>query len=321
MKYSLLALLILATGCNSRKEKGSDSDDSTTPIVSASEISFSIVNQNVFAKSCVTCHGNGQSQGGVNLDTYANAVLSAQQIKLDVDTGHMPKSPAPPLSQRQKDLIDLWVAQKAPNQAGGPGAPDRPPLTATFASIKESLLTPKCTTCHNPTGRAKDIKLDTAADLQTGQKILVVPGKPEASVLVKVISPGARRPMPPGNKPKLSDAEVAQISDWVAAGAVDDTAAGDASKFKAIQDNIIQPRCANCHTVEGSAEHVSLDSVRDLTGGGEPFVLAKDADNSWLLQILKPGVASMPPASSNIAPLTQEEWNVIKDWINAGANL
>ena len=324
MKYSFLALLILATGCNSRKDKGGDSEDTTTPIVSASEISFSLVNQNVFAKSCVSCHGNGQNQGGVNLDTYANAAPFAAQIKADVDAGRMPKSPAPPLSQRQKDLIDLWVAQNAPNQAGGPGAPPKPPLTATFASIKESLIVPKCITCHNPTGKAKNIKLDAVGDLLVGQNILVVPGKPAASKLVRVITPGARHPMPPPNKgTPLTDAEVAQITDWVAGGALDDSEAGENSKFQSIENNIIQPRCTKCHTAEGSAEHVSLDSVKDLTGGNEPFVIPKAADMSWLVEVLQPdqsGKPDMPPANSGIAPLTPEELNVIKDWINAGAN-
>lgn len=322
MKHSsflLLAILALACGCNSRKDKGS-TDDVTTPIVSASEISFSLVSQNVFSKSCTSCHG-AQSQGGVNLETYANALPFAKQIKADVDSGHMPKSPGAPLTQRQKALIDLWVAQGAPDQAGGPAAPPPPPLTATFASIKESVFKPKCLTCHNPTGRAKGVKLDQPSDLLAGQNILVVPGKPEESPLVRVISPGARRPMPPPNKaPPLGADEVAQITDWVSNGAADDTALGDASKFQAIQDKIIQPKCTKCHTDEGSAEHIALDTVKDLTGGGEAFVLPKMADVSWLVEITQPGHAEMPPPTSGVAPITQEEWNVIKDWINSGAN-
>ena len=57
MKYFLWLLLITAAGCNSRKEKGGDADDGVTPVVSASEISFSVVSRNVFARSCTSCHG------------------------------------------------------------------------------------------------------------------------------------------------------------------------------------------------------------------------------------------------------------------------
>ncbi|MGZ3703625.1 MAG: c-type cytochrome domain-containing protein, partial [Bdellovibrionota bacterium] len=304
--------------------KDDGSDDTTTPVVSASDISYAIVKQNVFAKSCMPCHASPQNQGGVNLESFANAAPFGDQIKADVDSGKMPKSPSPPISARQKALIDTWVSQRMPNNPGGPPAPPKPPLEPKFASIKEGIFKMKCLTCHNPTGKAKDVKLDQPSDLLAGQKVLVVPGKPEESLLIKMITPGGRRIMPPATSANgpLSPEQIAQITDWVQSGAVDDTALGDASKFQAIESKIIDPKCTNCHTAEGSAEHIPLDTWKDLTGGGEPFVIPKVADMSYLVELTEPGHAKMPPPppKSDIPPLTPEEWNVIKDWINSGAS-
>lgn len=317
-RISSVLLLFALAGCNSKLDKLAGSEDSVTPVVSASEISFALVNQYVFAKSCTSCHDSAQAKGGINLERYETSAGFAQQIKSAVESGRMPMSPVPALSQRQKDLIILWAAQGAPNEAGGTPAPQLPPLEAKFASIKANVLKFKCDTCHNPTGSGKRFLFDTPGQLLKGQRVLVVPGKPEESVLLKVVSPGARRPMPPvrsGKKP-LSPEEVEKVRAWIAAGAEAD------AQFEAIQNEIIQDRCAGCHTFEGSAENVPLDSLRDLIGGGTPFVIAGDAQKSVFAIVSKPGEGrSMPPVRSPAPPLTQEEWNVIKEWINNGASL
>jgi hypothetical protein len=96
------------------------------------------------------------------------------------------------------------------------------PLLPTFDSIKTNILEAKCLSCHAEGGRAEDVPLAKREDLSDPQAGLVVPGRPDQSLLVKVIK-GPKVQMPPqrsGLKP-LSDKEVAVIEEWIQNGARD----------------------------------------------------------------------------------------------------
>ena len=89
--------------------------------------------------------------------------------------------------------------------------------SASFSSIQRSVLASNCIRCHNP-GRA-----EAGIDLTTYDKILaqpglVVPGDPESSNLYRVVADGF---MPPVGE-SLSDAEIALIEEWIAAGAAEE---------------------------------------------------------------------------------------------------
>lgn len=87
------------------------------------------------------------------------------------------------------------------------------------------FLTTHCRECHNDK-RAKDgYNVETFAKLtETGRKgAMVVPGKPEESLLVKLFQPG-RKHMPPDDKPQPTADEMAKVTAWIMAGAEDDTA-------------------------------------------------------------------------------------------------
>ncbi len=83
---------------------------------------------------------------------------------------------------------------------------------------------------------------------------------------------------------------------------------------------ILQSSCATtgCHSVASQQEGVILNSFSNIiqTGG----VVANNATNSELYQVLNAsGNDLMPPASSGIV-LSLIQKNLIKDWINQGAN-
>jgi hypothetical protein len=82
------------------------------------------------------------------------------------------------------------------------------------------LLVHACQKCHGATKTSGGLRLDSAAALARGGESgpVVVPGKPDASRLIAAVRHAADLKMPPGRK--LKDSEIADLVDWVKAGAV-----------------------------------------------------------------------------------------------------
>lgn len=88
-----------------------------------------------------------------------------------------------------------------------------------FAKDVAPLLERHCVRCHQPGNAKGDISVAGPGDLVDGGH--VVPGKPGESDLFALVipkEPGKRPRMPKEGKP-LTDAEVAVLRDWIAAGA------------------------------------------------------------------------------------------------------
>jgi hypothetical protein len=122
-------------------------------------------------------------------------------------------------------LVGAIVGSAPPASAGDP--PDAPSGTAAaiehFEKHIRPLLHEHCYACHS--GEAKTLKgglrLDSKAAIERGgdSGALFVPGKPDESLLIKSIRyDGQAYDMPPDGK--LSDRDVAMLTDWVANGAV-----------------------------------------------------------------------------------------------------
>jgi cytochrome c len=98
--------------------------------------------------------------------------------------------------------------------------------SAQFYSEKVlPVLQANCYSCHGGTSHRGGLSLTTKAAMLKGghDGSVVVPGSPEQSLIVKLIrhEGPADDPMPmPPNKPKLSDADIAAVAQWVKAGAI-----------------------------------------------------------------------------------------------------
>jgi hypothetical protein len=95
---------------------------------------------------------------------------------------------------------------------------------ATLAAAAElpraaATLEEKCLKCHNPSVRMGGLSLATASDATKGgaHGPAVVPGKPDDSLLIRMIS-GDKPKMPMQGTP-LSSAQVAEIRRWIEQGA------------------------------------------------------------------------------------------------------
>ena len=86
-----------------------------------------------------------------------------------------------------------------------------------------AILAEHCLKCHNSSVRMSGLSLASAADARKGglHGPAIVPGKPEESLLVRMISgENRRKPKMPMQGAPLSPAEVAEIRTWIEQGAL-----------------------------------------------------------------------------------------------------
>ena len=89
---------------------------------------------------------------------------------------------------------------------------------------------------------------------------------------------------------------------------------------------VIQPifsaNCTGCHGISGGLNLTSYANVMDGNSTNGPIIIAGDADNSILVQKIS-GTAGfgdrMPASSPSYFDSHQDELQLIKDWINEGA--
>jgi len=83
------------------------------------------------------------------------------------------------------------------------------------------ILAKYCTGCHNADDLEGGLSLESFADLQQGVEDgpVIVPGQPESSRLLRVLTGQAEPAMPPDDAEPPSPAELDILSAWIAAGA------------------------------------------------------------------------------------------------------
>ena|SRR5579884_1519973 len=94
----------------------------------------------------------------------------------------------------------------------------------SYSKDVRPFLAKYCVECHNREKAHGGIALDRYADLRKGNDPVVIPGQPDRSDLVRVLSTSSRKLMPPRMAARRpTAAEIAMIRAWVVAGARDDT--------------------------------------------------------------------------------------------------
>ena len=122
----------------------------------------------------------------------------------------------------------LWRPTPVAAQAADP-APD----TEAFYTQKVlPILKTNCYTCHGNGNHRGGLTIDTKAGLLKGghDGAVIVPGHADQSLLVKLINHAgpANDPMPMPPKSKISDADIATVTQWIQAGAIMPAAAAAA---------------------------------------------------------------------------------------------
>lgn len=97
---------------------------------------------------------------------------------------------------------------------------------AEYQTHVQPILQANCYRCHGGMNRRGGLQMQTRAALLEGGKHgpALIPGKPDDSLMLRLIGPGpypdGLEAMPP--KGKLSEAEAATLRQWIASGAAMD---------------------------------------------------------------------------------------------------
>lgn len=112
------------------------------------------------------------------------------------------------------------VAQEA--KLGG----EKSPAPVTYKDHVLPILRKHCANCHNPDKATSDLNVMTYPTLMAGGASgePISPGKPDQSLLFRVVSHLDEPAMPP-KQPKIPDAEIATLKRWIELGAPETAAA------------------------------------------------------------------------------------------------
>ncbi len=212
------------------------------------EVSSQLYNRNIrplFEEHCQACHSSEVKQGGFDLSS-PEALLRGGAHGAAVVPGNAKTSllykmiaheqePAMPfkaakLSREAIALVELWInlgaqvpaatqqaAKVAETFAGSSGAGGA--AEKAFVEQVRPVLQAQCFNCHGGKFKQAGLNLQTRETLLKGSDngAVVVPGKPEESLLVKKIR-HKHEPGMPYKGAKLPDAVISQIAAWVSSG-------------------------------------------------------------------------------------------------------
>src|SRR5581483_4961760 len=191
-----------------------------TAVLDAASVSFSRQVQPILERGCQGCHSSESPAGKLALTGYERLAASGAVIRgrpeesrlWQVVRGEKPAMPkgGPPLTPGEVETIRTWIAE---------GAVDDTPAEEYFRQNVAEILEQKCVRCHNDTKSTSGLSLVKRAGALTGGRRgpAVVPGHPERSVLIQMIS-GAK-PMMPRQAEPLSAAQIATLRKWIESGA------------------------------------------------------------------------------------------------------
>jgi WD40 repeat protein len=110
-----------------------------------------------------------------------------------------------------------------------------------FAKDIAPIFAKYCVGCHNAADLEGELSLESFEDLQKGgsQGTVIVPGRGDASRLVRALSGEIEPVMPPEGNERPTDAEIALLRAWIDAGAKGP--AGTESKFPELSTPVIKP--------------------------------------------------------------------------------
>lgn len=207
----------------------------------------------LFAERCVMCHSGEAPPLGLRLDSYEAALEGsangpvlvpgdpgASELVRRIRGESQPRMPlgGEPLTPDEIALVEAWVSAGLPGpdeaaEAQPPAAPDAeaespaipgPDEPVTFAHV-EPIFMQRCVMCHSdaaPQGPPEGLRLDSYENIvRGGDRVVVLPGNPDDSEIVRRVEGRAQPRMPLNGPPWLSDDQIRLIRQWIAQGAPD----------------------------------------------------------------------------------------------------
>ena len=144
-----------------------------------------------------------------------------------LSTPQMPLDGPPFLEEAQIALIESWIAAGAEQDGDSVVIEAEEDDDITTYSDVEPIFKQRCIVCHSDNGRyptpPEGLRLTSLENiLAGGERIVLIPGNPQASEIWRRIEGLADPRMPLDGPPYLSVEEIALIRDWIENGAMDD---------------------------------------------------------------------------------------------------
>ena len=114
----------------------------------------------------------------------------------------------------------------------------------SYTSDVVPVLRDYCVACHNSKDLDGELSMETFGLLKQGgesKKTMIVPGRPEESYLIQVLTGAAKPKMPPKREPQLEDSHIVLLKQWIEEGAVGPEPSVDASILKTLSLPPVQP--------------------------------------------------------------------------------
>ncbi len=219
-----------------------------TPAPAAGGVSFTKQIAPLVVGKCRNCHVTGQ-RGMFSMASYDSLMRGANNVTVlspgkgkesriveILESGDMPRGGGR-LSNEEIGLITKWIDEGAKFDGtdrtaridAGVPQPQRTDLTVTKATGNETVkfsrdiapvIASTCTGCHGGQNPRGNLSMETFAQLLRGSQdnVIISPGKPADSILIKRIKGIGGDRMPMGRAP-LSDETIAKFEKWIAEGA------------------------------------------------------------------------------------------------------
>jgi mono/diheme cytochrome c family protein len=204
------------------------------------------------------------------------------------------------------------------------------------------LYADNCAKCHGENGEGAELP-DQPGEFTNplnDEPFLITHTQPTADAIFNVIDYGWESlGMPPfglANGGALTDPEIRALVEFISAWYIppeDEAAEGAGGTAAVVDPNTIETvsfkqhvkpvfdkRCLSCHGARAKGGYKVTDYTAVMTSGDNaPVIIAGDAANSILAQMLNgiktPAGGQMPPSR----PLPQQQIQLIEKWINQGA--
>jgi hypothetical protein len=262
----------------------------------------------ILVSSCQQCHDG--STEGFTMGSYADVMnyvtagnpkkSKLYQAITNINGANM-MPPDHPLSQTNRTIIEVWIAQGANElicktdttsgsggSGGGGGNLKSCSDSIYFAQKVLPLITSNCAWCHDGKSHGEEDNLFHLDSYETIRQY-VNPSDPLSSKLYTVLSQSGEDLMPPPPNPTINNADKAMLLTWITEGAMNNSCTFGACDttgnitYTGQIAPILQHNCTGCHTppynqggidLTGYAQVKTLaETLRPNSPGGTPVII------------------------------------------------
>ena len=81
---------------------------------------------------------------------------------------------------------------------------------------------------------------------------------------------------------------------------------------------IFVPRCIPCHNPRGQARFLDLSTRESVLAARDKIFNFEDPEASYLIEVIRDPLEPMPPPTSSLRQLSEDEVSILIDWIAQG---